>query len=215
MMNLGPAQQIPLQQNYAVNVLLETLGDTFREENAKDKQVEAEKAEANEALNHLEEQVQAWNILEADYKKELRSLEVLVAGGQRGLQYVTLARTNSDLKEHREEFRKTTSNLSSVTTSGKVDGNGSESKNHKEEFRKTTSNLSSVTISGKVDENAQELKTHGEGGTARSKVDDDGSTRQEAKTMNVLSSNQVFDHKRTSRPPNGIYNAFQETALFR
>lgn len=184
MMNLGPTQQIPLQQNYAVNVLLETLADTFRDVNAKDKQVEAAKAEVKEAKKHLEEHAEAWNVLEANYKKELRSLEVLVAGGKRGLEYIALARTISDLQNHREEFSKTTSNLSSVTTSGKRDENASELKKHSEDWQKTTPNLSSGTASGKEDKN--------------------GSPRQKAKSKIVVSTNQVFDHRRISRPPNGM-----------
>lgn len=193
MMNLGPTQQIPLQQNYAVNVLLETLADTFRDVNAKDKQVEAVKAEAKEAKKHLEEHAEAWNVLEANYKKELRSLEVLVAGGKRELEYGALARTISDLQNHKEEFRKT-SNLSSVTTSGKGHENASELKKHSEDLRKTKSNLSSGTASGNGDEN--------------------GSPRQEAKSKIIVSTNQVFDHRRISRPPNGMCFAIHKRRYF-
>lgn len=131
MMNLRHNQTIPIQHNYTVNILIERLENALCEEKAKDQQVEEAKAEAEAAKKHLEEKVKAWNILEADYKQEVKNLELIIAGGKRGLEIVTLARSNTRLRDHRKAFKKTISNLSSIQSSEKADEDGLKRQNTK------------------------------------------------------------------------------------
>lgn len=189
MMRLGPSEQIPLQHNYAVNILLETSQNALREQ-------KVAKVEAEEAKKQLEEKEEAWSILEADYKRELKNLEVMLAGINRGSNHPTLARTNSLLRKRREELSKATSNATSAIVSDDVGEDGVTHHERKlateapsthlidhdqrKDFRHTTSNLSGVITNEKAKKNG--LRRH-----------------------DMRASNQVFDHKRVSILPNGMH----------
>ena len=147
--------------------------------------IESAKAETEAAFGMAKKNAEAWRKLEEEYKKEVKRLEIKLAAGEGGIEAVALSRSKSRLREKRAGFQKTTSNLSTV-----VSGENNDAYRPKlSRYPQTSSNLSKLVSPGKDDE----------GGVDRPKST--GATTPSAKRQ----SNQVFDHKRTSRAPHGMY----------
>lgn len=207
MMNLRFGQALPPRNNHAVNVLLELMDHAIRYEKDKETEIEearveaagaiemvkgeaeaaieSAKAETEAAFAMAKKNAEAWRKLEEEYKKQVKRLEIKLAAGEGGIEAVALSRSKSRLREKRAGFQKTTSNLSTV-----VSGENNDAYRSKlSKYPKTSSNMSKLVSPGKDDE----------GGVNNQKST--GATTPSAKRQ----SNQVFDHKRTSRAPHGMY----------
>lgn len=207
MMNLRFGESLPPANNHAVKVLLELMDHTIRYGKDKDTEIEEARAEAaatiemvkaeaeaatesakaqtEEAFAMAKKNAEAWRKLEEEYKKQIKRLEIKLAAGEGGIEAVALSRSKSRLREKRAGFQKTTSNLSTV-----VSGENNDAYRSKlSRYPKTSSNLSQLVSLGKDDE----------GGVNRQKST--GATTTSSKRQ----SNQVFDHKRTSAAPHGLY----------
>lgn len=207
-MNLRFGESLPPGNNHAVNVLLELMDHTIRYEKDKDTEIEearweaagatemvkaeaeaaieSAKAETEAAFAMAKKNAEAWRKLEEEYKKQVKRLEIKLAAGEGGMEAVALSRSKSRLREKRAGFQKTTSNLSTVVSIENKDAYRSKLV----KYPKTSSNLSELVSPGKDDD----------GGVNRQKST--GATTTSSKRQ----SNQVFDHKRTSAAPHGMYS---------
>ncbi len=98
MMTQATTQPVPVQYNSCILHVLESYHDMRLELTAKERETAELKKAQIRAQQGLEEQVAQWRKRENEYKAELKKLEVMLARDARGLDLVTLARTDSTLK---------------------------------------------------------------------------------------------------------------------
>lgn len=100
-MTHGCCEPVPVHYNSCILHVLEAYHDMRLELGSKTRELEDARGEIELATSELKEKNLLWEQKEIDYKAEIKKLEVILAGGQRGLELVTLARSNSAL--HREK----------------------------------------------------------------------------------------------------------------
>lgn len=102
MMTQGCCEPVPIEYNACILHVLEAYHDIALELYSKTRQLEDARKESAFAARQFEEKTMGWEMKEVDYKMEVKKLEVILAGGQRGLELVTLARSSSALRREKK-----------------------------------------------------------------------------------------------------------------
>lgn len=104
MMTQSSFDPVPVKHNGSILQVLESYQEMCLELKSKDKEIEKLKADHAKEINALHERILDWQQKEVDYQTEMKKLEVMLATGQRGLDLVTMARTNSVLNRSHEKM---------------------------------------------------------------------------------------------------------------
>ena len=98
MMTQGCFEPVPVQYNSAILNLLEGYHKSRLELAMKTQELEEAKKEAAALAKELKEKSLVWEEEQTNYNTELKKMEVMLSGGQRGLELVSVARSNSLLR---------------------------------------------------------------------------------------------------------------------
>lgn len=99
MMRQGCFEPVPAHYNACILHVLEAYHDTSVELRLKTRQLEDAEAKAARTEKDLQERALQWKKKEDNYKMKLKNMEIMLAGGERGLELVTLARPDTALHQ--------------------------------------------------------------------------------------------------------------------
>lgn len=94
-MRQGCCEPVPVHYNACILNVLEAYHDTSVELRLKTRQLEDAEAKAARTAKDLQDRTLQWKIKEDNYKMELKNMEIMLAGGERRLEPMTLARSDS------------------------------------------------------------------------------------------------------------------------
>ncbi|OBT62663.1 hypothetical protein VE03_07485 [Pseudogymnoascus sp. 23342-1-I1] len=102
MMTNGSCDPVPVEYNSCILQVLEGYHTIRHELKMKTRELEEAKKEKEEMANELWQKMLEWKDEESRYKTEIKKLEVILAKTPRGMELVTLARSQSVLRRNKK-----------------------------------------------------------------------------------------------------------------
>jgi hypothetical protein len=110
MMTRGALEPVPVQYNSYILHILEAYHNMRVELDNKVLETDQLKRQYSTVVQEMAEKTSGWEEKERNYRTEMKKLEIMLAGGQRGLELVSLARSNSALFREGRSIPETKSN---------------------------------------------------------------------------------------------------------